>query len=136
MIYFGPLSLIFDILTFFFLYKILAPSVAGTNYKQVVSICQTGWFLETLWTQVLILHLLRTEKIPFIQSKPSKLAMFTTISGLILLSLLTISPLGNLIGFTTLPLSYYIFLAVIVLSYMILVTIFKIFYVRKYKKLL
>ena len=136
MIYFGPLSLIFDILTFFFLYKILAPSVAGTNYKQVVSICQTGWFLETLWTQVLILHLLRTEKIPFIQSKPSKLAMFTTISGLILLSLLTISPLGNLIGFTTLPFSYYIFLAVIVLSYMILVTIFKIFYVRKYKKLL
>lgn len=77
--FFGPISSIFDILTFSYLFFELCPAVCGASFSSLagsggamyfVALFQTGWFLESMWTQVLILHLLRTPKVPLLQSRP------------------------------------------------------------------
>ncbi|WP_455391145.1 magnesium-translocating P-type ATPase [Frisingicoccus sp.] len=140
---FGPLSSLFDILTFAFLFFILCPMVCGGNFSTLntderqifISIFQTGWFLESMWTQVLILHLLRTNKIPFVQSKPSKIVFCVTNAGIILFTLLVITPLGTALGLCKMPYIYYVFLVLVVISYLLLVSIMKSFYHRKYKEM-
>lgn len=141
---FGPVSSIFDLLTFGFLFFVLCPSVCGGDFTTVVrsggeetfrSLFQTGWFLESMWTQVLILHLLRTKKIPLLQSKPSWVMLIVTTLGIIVFTLLTFTPLGVMIGLTALPRSYFLFLIFIVLSYLIVVSLAKSWYVKKYHTL-
>lgn len=93
MLFFGPISSLFDIVTFLFLYYILCPVLCGgatylnivdsVMQSQYVALFQTGWFLESMWTQVLILHFLRTRKIPFVQSSPSIPVVCTTFAGII-----------------------------------------------------
>ncbi len=140
---FGPVSSLFDILTFVFLYFILCPSVCGGNYKelspliqaQFVRFFQTGWFLESLWTQVLILLLLRTKKIPFVQSTPSVPFQIVTVFGIIVFTALIYTPLGSYAGLCPLPAVYYVFLLCTVALYLGLMTFAKKIYVRKNKKL-
>lgn len=92
MLSFGPISSIFDIATFLFLYFIVCPYFCGATYleisdpflqQQYIALFQTGWFLESMWTQVLILHFLRTRKIPLIQSRPSLPVICITLIGMI-----------------------------------------------------
>lgn len=139
--FFGPISSIFDILTFSYLFFVLCPSVCGGDFAgltesqeqlQFIALFQTGWFLESMWTQVLILHLLRTKKVPFLQSKPSFPVILVTFLGVLLFTALTFTPVGRLIGLTALPLSYFGFLVVIVLLYLLLVTLAKGWYIKKY----
>ena len=89
-----------------------------------------------MWTQVLILHLLRTQKVPLLQSKPSGPVMLVTMLGILFFTVLTFTPVGELIGLTALPLTYFGFLVVIVLLYLLLVTLAKSWYMKKYHKLL
>ncbi len=142
---FGPISSIFDILTFIFLFFILCPGICGDSFSALletnssrsdfISLFQTGWFLESMWTQVLILHLLRTKKIPFFQSRPSIPVMTVTTLGILFFTVLTFTPIGNLIGLTALPPVYFIFLITIVIFYLLLMTLAKKFYIRKYHEL-
>lgn len=143
--FFGPISSIFDILTFAFLFFILCPSICGGEFlsltgadmrAEFISIFQTGWFLESMWTQILILHLLRTEKTPLFRSKPSSPVILVTTVGILLFTALTFTPLGNLIGLTALPLAYFGFLIGVVTLYLLFVTIAKKWYVKKYHGLL
>ena len=144
MIYFGPLSVIFDILTFTFLLFVLCPFMCGGQYSSLntasqeyyISIFQTGWFLESMWTQVLIIQLLRTKKLPFIQSKSSKTLLIVTATGIIFFTLLSLSPIGSLFGFTKLPILYFIFLVFIVVCYLLFMTIAKKIYLKKHDSLL
>lgn len=145
MCFFGPLSSIFDILTFVFLFFVFCPSVCGESFtalvgtggqEKFIALFQTGWFLESMWTQVLILHLLRTRKIPLFQSKPSSPVMLVTTVGILIFTVLTFTPIGGLIGLTSLPLAYFGFLIVVVLLYLLLITLTKSWYVKKYHKLL
>ena len=146
MLFFGPISSIFDIVTFLFLYYILCPLLCGdTTYlnmvdpvmqSQYVALFQTGWFLESMWTQVLILHFLRTRKIPFVQSSPSIPVVCTTFAGIIAFTALTFTKGAGVIGLTKLPIRYFLFLFVVVLLYMFLTTVVKIVYQKKYHELI
>lgn len=142
--FFGPISSLFDIITFAYLYFSLCPAVCGGSFASLsggaqtrfVVLFQTGWFLESMWTQILILHLLRTQKLPLLQSRPSGPVMLVTLLGTAFFTLLTFTPLGELIGLTALPPVYFLFLAVIVLFYLLWVTLAKRWYIRRYHELL
>lgn len=142
--FFGPISSFFDIITFSYLFFILCPSVCGGSFAALaeggqlrfIAVFQTGWFLESMWTQVLILHLLRTQKVPMLQSRPSRPVMVVTMLGILFFTILTFTPVGTLIGLTALPLSYFGFLVVIVLLYLLFVTLAKGRYLKKYHELL
>lgn len=142
--FFGPLSSLFDFLTFGFLYFVLAPAVSGgpfgtlspQNQTIFIAVFQTGWFLESMWTQVLILQLLRTQALPFLQSRPSRAVLCVTGFGVLLFTALAFTPLGRPLGLTVLPPVYFVFLAAVVPLYMLLVSMAKAIYVRKYHELI
>ena len=146
MLFFGPISSLFDIVTFLFLYCFLCPALCGGEtylnltdpgmQLQYVSLFQTGWFLESMWTQILILHFLRTRKIPFIQSRPSAPVICVNLVGIIAFTAVTFTSNAMFLGLTRLPLWYFMFLLIIVLSYMLLTTVVKTFYQKKYQELI
>lgn len=145
MLSFGPISSLFDIITFLFLYFILCPMMVGDTFLNLtdpnlqlkyIMIFNTGWFLESMWTQVLILHFLRTKKIPFVQSRPSKMVITITIIGVITFTGLTFTDLASLFGLTSLYPVYFIFLIAVVITYMLLTTIIKDIYYKKNKELI
>ena len=143
--FFGPISSFFDILTFSYLFFILCPAVCGGSFASLVgsgeelrfiALFQTGWFLESMWTQVLILHLLRTPKVPLLQSRPSRPVMLVTLLGTLFFTVLTFTPAGTPLGLTTLPPIYFGFLAIAVSLYLLWVTLAKSWYIRRYRELL
>ncbi len=146
MLSFGPISSLFDIVTFLFLYYFLCPMLCGgATYPnltdpalrlQYVSFFQTGWFLESMWTQVLILHFLRTRRIPFVQSRPSAPVISITLAGIVAFTAITFIKGASLFGLTKLPLWYFVFLLIVVLLYMLLTTVVKTFYQKKYHELI
>lgn len=146
MLSFGAISSLFDIITFLFLYHILCPMLCGgVSYPhltspdlqmQYVAIFQTGWFLESMWTQVLILHFLRTRRLPFVQSRPSAPVICITLAGIITFTAITMTSGAQWFGLTKLPPEYFVFLLVVVLAYMMLTTVVKYLYQKKYQELI
>ena len=143
--FFGPISSCFDILTFGYLFFVLCPAVCGGTFASLsgsgeqtrfMVLFQTGWFLESMWTQILILHLLRTQKVPLLQSRPSRPVMLVTLLGTVLFTLLTFTPMGELIGLTALPPVYFAFLITAVFFYLLWVSLAKRWYMRRYHELL
>lgn len=124
-IYIGPISSIFDYTTYFIMLFIFH---AWKN----PALFQTGWFLESLFTQTLIIHVIRTNKIPFIQSTASKPLMITSILIVAFGAFLVNSPLASAFGFVKLPLLYYPLLVLTLLCYIILTQVIKNWYIRKY----
>jgi Mg2+-importing ATPase len=122
----GPISSIFDYTTFFVMllvFKCWASSRAP--------IFQTGWFVESLMTQTLIIHVIRTNKIPFIQSRASWPLITTTLSIMVFGLWLPYSPLGSSLGLTHLPLMYWPILTLTLLAYMSLTQVIKVWLLRK-----
>ena len=146
MLFFGPISSLFDVVTFLFLYYILCPMLCGgATYlniadpviqSQYVALFQTGWFLESMWTQVLILHFLRTRKIPFVQSSPSVPVICATFAGIIVFTGITFTRSAAVFGLTRLPIRYFGFLFAVALLYMLLTTVVKTLYQKKYHELI
>ncbi|MCF2673326.1 magnesium-translocating P-type ATPase [Fusobacterium varium] len=149
MLWIGPTSSIFDITTYLVLYFIICPMFVsgGLHYHMIpasdesmrnmfVALFQTGWFVESMWTQTLVIHMIRTSKIPFIQSRASLSVSLLTCSGILFLSLIPYTKLGEMIGLTVLPTVYWPFLIGTVTLYMILVTFLKKVYVKRYGELL
>ena len=143
--FFGPISSIFDIITFAYLFFVLCPAVCGGTFASLsggeeqarfIVLFQTGWFLESMWTQILILHLLRTQRVPLLQSRPSRPVMLVTLLGTMIFTFLTFTPMGELIGLTALPPVYFIFLIATVFFYLLWVTLAKRWYLRRYHELL
>ena len=143
--FFGPISSFFDILTFGYLFFVFCPEVCGESFgalaaagrqAQFIALFQTGWFLESMWTQVLILHLLRTPGVPLLQSRPSRPVMRVTLLGTLFFTGLTFTPAGGWIGLTPLPMEYFAFLALTVLAYLLWVTLAKRWYIRRHRELL
>jgi hypothetical protein len=123
----GPISSIFDYTTFFVMLRIFHcwdPSRA--------SLFQTGWFVESLMTQTLIIHVIRTNKIPFLQSRASWALTATTVSIMAVGVLLPYSPLASALGFTHLPRLYWPILMLTLLSYMGLTQITKVWLLRRH----
>lgn len=118
---FGPISSLFDFLTFFILLYILHSSPAAFR---------TGWFIESLVTQTLVIFLIRTNKIPFIKSKPSKLVVIGSFFVIIVGFLLTILPTASYFEFIRLPLIFFPLLAIIVFLYCVIVETTKAWFYR------
>lgn len=144
MIWIGPSSSIFDVLTYLVMYFLICPFVMGGSFhslngaQQVVFIAlfHAGWFVESLWTQTLVIHMLRTPKLPFIQSRASKILIFCTTMGMLIGTFLPYSPIASLIGMAPLPWMFFPVLGIIIVLYMFVVTFAKKRYVTKFKELL
>ncbi|MDD4850526.1 MAG: magnesium-translocating P-type ATPase [Gemmiger sp.] len=146
MLCFGPISSVFDIATFLFLYFVLCPGLCGgAVYTQLadpalrlhyIALFQTGWFLESMWSQVLSLHLLRTKKIAFVQSRASTPVFAITLLGVVAFTCLTFTKTAGLLGLTRLPLWYFGYLLLTVACYLLLTTVAKRRYQRRYGELI
>jgi len=95
---------------------------------------QAGWFVLSMWTQTLVIHMLRTPHIPFIQSRASATLTLLTFSGIAFLTAMPYMPLGHAVGLEPLPLSFFGWLALNVVGYMILVSIMKKVFAMRYGK--
>ena len=113
-LFIGPISSLFDYSTFFVLLHFF-----GCWDPSRASLFQTGWFLESLVTQTLVIHVIRTNRIPFLQSRPSPQLVMTTLLILALGAWLPYSPLAPALGFTPLPVGYWPFLLATQAAYLI-----------------
>ncbi len=127
MLFFGPISSVFDILTFAMLWFVFG---ADTVAEQ--ALFQSGWFVEGLLTQTLIVHMIRTAKIPFIQSRAATPLLVMTAVIMAIGIFLPMGPLAHYFKLQALPPLYFVFLPLILLAYMGLTQAMKGFYFRRY----
>ena len=138
MLWMGPISSIFDIMTYVLMFYFIAPIMAGGSYQSLtnpdyfIAVFQTGWFIESMWSQILVIHLIRTAKVPFIQSKPALFVTIFTLLSAFVLTLIPFSHLAKAIGLTSLPAYYFGLLIIIVILYIALTTVVKRVYLNKY----
>ncbi len=116
MLVFGPISSIFDFTTFFVLLVVL--SATPDQFR-------TGWFIESLATQTLIVFVIRTRRIPFVRSRPSTPLMVSSISAALVGAILPLTPLAGALGFARLPLEFFAILVGFVVMYLVLVEVAK-----------
>ncbi|MFT8461527.1 MAG: magnesium-translocating P-type ATPase [Liquorilactobacillus ghanensis] len=144
MLWFGPTSSIFDITTFLAMYFIICPAITGGSFQSLAPdqqaifmlLFHTAWFVESLWTQTLVLHALRTPKVPFIQSTAAPALTVVTSLGIAVGTFLPMSPLGDKLQLTSLPPAFWLLLGLTLFAYLLLVTVVKHFYLNKYRELL
>ncbi len=129
MVWIGPTSSIFDMTTFALMWYVF-----GANSEHMQTLFQSGWFIEGLLSQTLVVHMLRTQKIPFIQSTASLPVMLMT--GLIMAVGIYVpfSPLGPLVGLQALPWEYFPWLAGTLFAYCCVAQGMKTFYMRRFKQ--
>jgi Mg2+-importing ATPase len=116
MLIFGPISSVFDYITFGLLILVL-----GVNERAF----QTGWFIESLFTQVLVVLVIRTRRSPFWLSRPSPQLLAAIVAALAAAVIIPLSPLGDVLGFTALPIAFWLLLVVIAAAYLALVELVK-----------
>ena len=138
MVFIGPMSSIFDYATFFLmlyffnckLYSHAATAPEMKTYYE--SLFHTGWFVESILTQTLIVHIIRTNRIPFFQSIASPFLLLTTVLVMIAGGVLPYLPIGSYFGFIPLPVSFWIWIAGFLLCYSLLTHSVKVWFHRKY----
>jgi Mg2+-importing ATPase len=111
MVFIGPVSSIFDYITFGVMYL---------YFQAPAAVFQTGWFIESLLSQTLIIHVIRTNKIPFIESRASWQLILLSIVIVLAGFLVILTPLGGYFGFAALPAAYFPILAAMILCYLVL----------------
>ena len=154
MLWIGPTSSIFDFTTYIFMYFVFCPlfvskgvlfndlaaHYSGAQLLAVqakyIGMFQAGWFVESMWSQTLVIHMIRTPKLPFIQSRASAPVTLLTMTGIAVLTVIPFTPLGAALGLAALPISYFAYLIPCILLYMMLATSLKKAYVRHYGELL
>ena len=127
MIYFGPISSIFDISTYVFMWFVLHANTAASQ-----GLFQSGWFVEGLLSQTLIVHMIRTRKIPFLQSRPAGLLVFMTICVILFGTFIVMGPFAHYFKLQALPLDYFPFLLLVLIGYAALTQIMKTYYTRRF----
>lgn len=154
MMWIGPTSSVFDWMTYIFMYFVFCPlfvsrgvlyndlasHFAGADLVRMqtayVAMFQTGWFIESMWSQTLVIHMIRTPKLPFIQSHASAPLTLMTFTGIGVLTIIPFTTFGRILGFVALPTAYFAYLIPCILLYMVLATSLKKAYVRHYGELL
>jgi Mg2+-importing ATPase len=96
---------------------------------------QAGWFIESMWSQTLVIHMIRTPKIPFVQSRASTPVILITFIGIILSTIIPYV-FGSNLGFIAPPIIYFMYLAIIIIIYICLASLFKKIYIKRYGELL
>jgi len=124
-LFIGPISSIFDYLTFFLMLYVFH------SWKNP-ALFHTGWFVESLFTQTLIIHVIRTNKIPFLQSRASWPLALTSVLIVAAGAWLTVSPLAQALGFVPLPPTYWLYLAAMLLGYALLTQLVKSWFLRRF----
>ena len=127
MVFIGPISSVFDVVTFLVMWNVFH---ANTVAKQ--SLFQSGWFVVGLLTQTLIVHMIRTQHIPFIQSRAATPVILLTACIMALGIYLPFSPVGEHLGMVPLPPAYFVWLALILSSYCLLTQLVKTIYIRRF----
>lgn len=154
MIWIGPTSSIFDFTTYIFMYFVFCPlfiskgilfNDLAAHYNgaelaamqaRYIGLFQAGWFVESMWSQTLVIHMIRTPKLPFLQSRASASVTLLTMTGIAVLTVIPFTAFGRVLGFVALPAAYFAYLIPCILLYMILATSLKKAYVRHYGELL
>ena len=154
MIWIGPTSSIFDFTTYIFMYFVFCPLFVSkgilfndlaahysgvelaTMQARYIGMFQAGWFVESMWSQTLVIHMIRTPKLPFIQSRALAPVTLLTMTGIAVLTVIPFTPFGAALGLVALPASYFAYLIPCILLYMMLATSLKKAYVRYYGELL
>lgn len=144
MIWIGPTSSVFDITTYALMYFIICPMMLGANYNDLSAadqvtfmiIAQSGWFIESMWTQSMVIHMLRTRKIPFIQSRAAAPLMIATFTGCLVVTWLPFSPLNGMLSMAPITPIFFAWLALTVVLYLALAQYFKTIYCKRYGTLL
>jgi P-type Mg2+ transporter len=132
-VFIGPCSSIFDYTTYLVMLYVF--NCWDTSTAQAAahsaSLFQTGWFVESLLTQTLIIHVIRTNKIPFLQSRSSWTVLLTGVLVMVIGISLPVSPLAAYLGFTALPASYWPILALTVIAYVLVTQGVKVLLLRR-----
>ena len=154
MIWIGPTSSIFDFTTYLFMYFVFCPLFVsgGVLYNDLpnaysgaellrmqaayMGMFQAGWFVESMWSQTLVIHMIRTPKLPFIQSRASLPVCLLTFTGIAVLTIIPFTAFGASLGFLPLPVWYFAYLIPCIFCYMLLATSLKKAYVKHYGELL
>jgi Mg2+-importing ATPase len=124
-LFIGPISSIFDYATFFLMLYVF-------DCWNNPALFHTGWFVESLFTQTLIIHVIRTNKIPFIQSRASWQLILTSVIIVAAGAWLTVSPLAGALGFVPLPPMYWLYLGIMLLCYALLTQLVKSWFIRRF----
>lgn len=120
-LFFGPFSSLYDFLTYGIMLFIFGASA---------SLFQSGWFVESFWTEVLVIFVIRTRRIPFLTSRPGKWLTILTLSSVAFGTIVPFTILGDFLGFTALPTEYWILLILMVATYLLLVDAGKVFFYK------
>ena len=145
MMWIGPTSSVFDITTYLLMYFVICPAVCGGLYHQLtdpamqvlyIALFQAGWFVESMWSQTLVIHMIRTPKLPFIQSNASFPLTVFTFAGIAGLTVIPFTSFGAKIGLAALPMSYFPWLLLTIILYMILATVMKNVFIKRHGELL
>lgn len=144
MLWFGPASSVFDITTYILMYFYICPLVLGGTYHTLppeaqaafVGLFQAGWFVESLWSQTLVIHTLRTPKLPFTESRASWQVLGLSSCGILAGTVLPFTAVGEALGMATLPAVYFPWLFGTLFAYMALTTFLKAIFIRRYGTLL
>ena len=104
------------------------------SITRFIMLFQTGWFIESMWSQTMVIYMLRSPKLPFVQSRPAFAVMATTLLGALLVTFLPYGPLASLLKVAPLNALYFLLLAGILFLYMASVTLVKHYYIGKYKE--
>jgi len=140
MVSLGPVSSMFDFLTFFSMLFIFLPLIPGAmllgnpsllHDPAFQSLFQTGWFIESIVSQVLVVFVIRTRRTPFWKSKPSKYLLISSIIIIAFALLLPLSPLGRLFGFAAPPLIFYAFLVPLMGAYLLVAELIKSWFYKR-----
>jgi len=123
MLFFGPVSSVFDFLTFFVMLYV---------FKAGAPLFQTAWFVESLFTQSLVIFVIRTRTVPFFRSRPNKLLIINVAVILLLALILPFTGLGAIFGFVPLPVSFLFMLVGFIVVYLGMVELMKIWFYRRY----
>ena len=141
MAWIGPISSVFDIITYMLLYFLVVPMILGHGYNHgaadaaaFIMVFQTGWFIESMWSQTMVIHMLRSPKLPFIQSRPAFSVVVTTLVAAFYVTSLPYSPLASILKLSQLNGLYFVLLFAIIVLYMLSVTVVKRIYIKKYKE--
>lgn len=129
MVFIGPISSIFDITTYLLMWFVFSCQSEGMQ-----TLFQSGWFIEGLLSQTLIVHMIRTRRIPFIQSNAAWPLMLMTFAIMAIGIAIPFTPLGSYIGLMPLPLSYFPWLIATLLCYCVLTQMIKMWYIRRFGK--
>jgi Mg2+-importing ATPase len=129
-LFFGPFSSLYDFLTYGIMLFIFGAAAFTPQHPELAALFQSGWFVESFWTEVFVIFVIRTRRTPFFTSRPGKWLTVLTVSAVAVGTIVPFTILGDYLGFTALPAQYWVLLVLMVATYLLLVDAGKVFFYK------